>query len=211
MRSAAGTQYLAGREQGGAARHHVIDQHDASLADLCGAERLQCERPAQVAQAFSAREAALRGGFPDPQQQGRIRFAWRQSPCEFVRLVESALSQPRRCERHRQHQIRVFQFGLHPVCAAEQGRKWPRPPSVAPELELRDAFRPWPSVRTGRKAGVEWRRIPNALVALRHPAGQLQRTTGHAAQSGRGEACNARVTRAGPATHGRPRIGSGVG
>jgi hypothetical protein len=86
------SQRLGGREQRGAAGHHVVDQHEAPAAQLLGALRLHREGAVQVAQPVGARQAALGGRFAGAQEQGGVSLGRCQPPRQLMRLVEAAFA-----------------------------------------------------------------------------------------------------------------------
>ena len=106
---------------------------------------------------------------------------------------ESALAQPCRRQRNREHQVGLLDRRLDPGCAAQQRRERGGPACVAAELELRDAFRPRPAIGASHQAGVERRRrVQDAVAALRN-AGRHRQRTGGAARNGWSEARHAAV------------------
>ena len=108
------------------------------------------------------------------------------------RLVEAALAQPRRRQRHRQHQVGLLERRLDPGRAAQQGRERRGPAGSPRNLNCGDAVGPGPGIGARGQAGVERRRMQHAVAALRDAVGHRQRA-GRAARRGRGEARHAGV------------------
>ena len=182
-------QHLRGGEQRGAAGHHVVDQHDAPAAHGGRAQRLERERAAQVAQplARACRPLCARRLARAQQQAPRRSCAGasrRASSCAW--LKPRSRSRARR-ERHRQHQVGLLQRRLDPGRAAHQRRDSGAAQPASPRnLNCAMQSRPGPGVGAGGQAGVERRRVPQAVAALarRRPA----RGSAQVAQRGAGGA-----------------------
>ena len=84
---------------GGAGRHHVVDQRDAALLQFGTPGRLDRERSAHIAGTLRGRQRKLVCSVSHAQQQPRIDRALAQAPQvsgQLPGLVVATLTQPRR-------------------------------------------------------------------------------------------------------------------
>ena len=187
-------------------------QHQPRTGQCGGAQRLDGEGALHVAQTLRARECALRRRVAYPQQQASVDLSRGQCTRELMRLVEAALAQALRRQRHGQHPMGLLQRGLDPWRTAQQRGKARGPARLGAELEADN--QPGPGVFIGqrRHAGVERRRRAHAGTALRDRPFDRQRT-GPATQPGLGETDHAvlahRLCR--PSTADRALAGYAVG
>lgn len=130
------TQRPAAGLQRRARRHHVVDEHDAAVAQQASRaadarERPQAERFAHVARAPRGRQARLRRAVPDPAKHAPHRQP--ELAGQIVGLIESAAQGTTRMEWHGHHRIGAAEHIAAGLPHQPGERRRQRPPLLVPE------------------------------------------------------------------------------